>query len=299
MKKKNYIVKPPPSESGDQPLFRVVYEIDVNASDEQNAAQTAWQLMRVKNAFGPFLTVLDSQGKQTQLDLLDFIEFNKITAGFVSQKFQRQDDGKFICTWQEFIASDDVQYENVNGEAIEAPEHEYQPFEMSLIRTRLIIDRITEVLLSLDVGSEQSKVFQKEIRVLKEIVGQLSHDDHQYDQSKPEKAGKLTSPSDDQERHEGKCMTKAGKTNMARLLYDSYPGSDLLPIDPEQDCVNLETLQRKVTSEHIGDTLFKFIVIETVEGGQGTVAGAIKVLERAGMDIASVLQALYDVQNNP
>ena len=88
------------------------------------------------------------------------------------------------------------------------------------------------------------------------------------------------------------------KANIARLLYDSYPDSDLLPIDPEQDCVNLETLQKKVTTENIGDTLFEFIVIETVEGGESTFAGAIRVLERAGADIASVLQALYDAQKN-
>lgn len=81
--------------------------------------------------------------------------------------------------------------------------------------------------------------------------------------------------------------------NIARIIYDAYPHSDLLPIDPEQDCCNLQTLLTKVTNENIGDGLFKFIVVEIVEGGEGALKGAIKVMERAKKDVETVLLVLW------
>ncbi len=42
--------------------------------------------------------------------------------------------------------------------------------------------------------------------------------------------------------------TKEG-INIARIVYDAYPHSDLLPIDAEQDCRTLQTLLSKVTGE--------------------------------------------------
>ena len=80
--------------------------------------------------------------------------------------------------------------------------------------------------------------------------------------------------------------------NIARAVYDAYPHSDLLPIDPEQDCGSLQTLLAKVTADNIGDGLFRFLVVEIVEGGQSTLDGAIRVLERAKTDVDAVLQAL-------
>ncbi len=132
MSSKDYRISPPPKDAGEEPLFRVVYAIDVNASDEQKAAETAWQMMLAKDAFAPILMVLDAEGKQTKLDLTDLLEFNKVTTGFVAQRFRKDDTGKFRCIHQEFIAGDDVQLENVKGESIEAPEHEYQPYNMTL-----------------------------------------------------------------------------------------------------------------------------------------------------------------------
>jgi len=88
-------------------------------------------------------------------------------------------------------------------------------------------------------------------------------------------------------------MTETNKKiNIARIIYDAYPHSDLLPIDTEQDCCDLQTLFAKVTAENIGDSLFKFIVIEIVEGGEGTLDGAIRVMERAKDDVEAILQAL-------
>ena len=80
--------------------------------------------------------------------------------------------------------------------------------------------------------------------------------------------------------------------NIARIIYDAYPQADLLPIDAEQDCRTLKTLLLKVTAEKNGDGLFTFIVVEIVEGGESTLIGAIRVLERAEADIDAVLSAL-------
>jgi hypothetical protein len=97
----------------------------------------------------------------------------------------------------------------------------------------------------------------------------------------------------------GETMTKTNKkTNIARIIYDTYPHSDLLPIDPEQDCRNLQTLLAKVTSENVGDGLFRFIVVEIVEGGESALDGAIRVMERAKEDVEAVLQALQTASVN-
>ncbi|MFC1782699.1 hypothetical protein ACFL02_03820 [Planctomycetota bacterium] len=87
-------------------------------------------------------------------------------------------------------------------------------------------------------------------------------------------------------------MTKNKKPNIARIVYDAYPQSDLLPIDPKKDCPSLQTLLAKVSTEDIGDGLFRFLIIEIVEGGDSTLDGAIRVLERAKGDVDAVLQAL-------
>ena len=80
--------------------------------------------------------------------------------------------------------------------------------------------------------------------------------------------------------------------NLARIVYDTYPHSDLLPIDPEQDCSSLQSLLAKVTTENIGDSLFQFLIVEMVEGGESTLAGAIKVLEQAREDVDAVVAQL-------
>jgi hypothetical protein len=84
--------------------------------------------------------------------------------------------------------------------------------------------------------------------------------------------------------------------NIARIIYDTYPHADLLPIDVEQDCCSLQSLLAKVTSDNIGDGLFTFMVVEIVEGGEGTLNGAIRVLEQAKEDVEAVLQALQEKQ---
>ena len=95
-------------------------------------------------------------------------------------------------------------------------------------------------------------------------------------------------------------MTKAkNQINIARIIYDAYPHADLLPIDPKQDCRSLQALLAKITTETIGDSLFRFIVVEIVDGGESTLDGAIRVMERAREDVETVLQALQAASVNP
>lgn len=82
------------------------------------------------------------------------------------------------------------------------------------------------------------------------------------------------------------------KPNIARIVYDAYPHSDLLPIDPEADCRDLRMLMHRVRDDDIGDSLFRFLVIEIVEGGESKLNGAIRVVTQAWNDINAVLQAL-------
>jgi hypothetical protein len=92
-------------------------------------------------------------------------------------------------------------------------------------------------------------------------------------------------------------MCKAQEVNIARILYDAYPDSDLLPLDPDRDCCDLQVLLEKVRSSSIGDTLFQFLVFEIIEGGEGTLDGAVRVIKRARGDVDAVLQALIRAQS--
>jgi hypothetical protein len=58
-------------------------------------------------------------------------KYNKITPGFVIQSFEKRDK-KFICAEQEFMAGDQVDREDEQGEALDVDVREevYQPFNM-------------------------------------------------------------------------------------------------------------------------------------------------------------------------
>jgi mannosyltransferase OCH1-like enzyme len=64
-------------------------------------------------------------------------KFNKITTGFVIQTYKKNIYGEFVCTGQNFVASDEVEYEYEDADGNieqftenDIPSHEYQPFEM-------------------------------------------------------------------------------------------------------------------------------------------------------------------------
>jgi len=61
-------------------------------------------------------------------------KFTKITVGFVVQTFKKDDKGRFVCTKQEFIAGDQCDYEDEEGNSVVPPDYEYQPYDMTLRR---------------------------------------------------------------------------------------------------------------------------------------------------------------------
>ncbi len=64
-------IDPPPKEKGDEPLFRVVYVIDVNAGDVREAAEYTHRIMSDPASMRPVLHVIDAEGSTTTLDLSD------------------------------------------------------------------------------------------------------------------------------------------------------------------------------------------------------------------------------------
>jgi hypothetical protein len=108
--------------------------------------------------------------------------FTKITVGFVTQTFKRNDSGRFACIRQEFIAGDQCDYEDEQGNPVEPPDYDYQPYTMTLrnhaqpqmreaTMLNSVYEAIEEVLERLDVGGEQSRQFAEEIKVLREVIG--------------------------------------------------------------------------------------------------------------------------------
>ena len=66
---RTFNIQPPLKEKGDEPLFRVIYIIDVNSSDAQEAAEFTHQIMTDPKSLPPVLQVMDCEGKVVKIDL--------------------------------------------------------------------------------------------------------------------------------------------------------------------------------------------------------------------------------------
>ena len=62
-------IEPPPKENGPERLYRVVYVIDVNAPNPQQAAERAYEIMKDPQSIRPVLEVLEPSGRYTRVDL--------------------------------------------------------------------------------------------------------------------------------------------------------------------------------------------------------------------------------------
>jgi hypothetical protein len=162
----------PPSH-GDH-YYRVVYETECYSRDGVDAAQAAWKAIRAKDAPDPALTLIDSQGTVTHVDLANVHAFNKITPGFVTQRYRKDDDGLYRCCWQEFTAGDEVQYERPDGERIDPPNYDYQEYNMILESEGGILLGLRRVLQALDVGGEPSRQYADQIKTLKSLIQTLT-----------------------------------------------------------------------------------------------------------------------------
>lgn len=63
------IIAPPPEEKGDEPLFRVVYVIDVNAASVHEAAEYTHLIMSEPSSLPPVLHIINHKGETTTVDL--------------------------------------------------------------------------------------------------------------------------------------------------------------------------------------------------------------------------------------
>lgn len=70
-KETGFLVEPPQQEDGDEPLFRVIYVIDLNATGPREAAEEAYRIMVDSDSMPPVLDALDHTGRITRLDLSD------------------------------------------------------------------------------------------------------------------------------------------------------------------------------------------------------------------------------------
>jgi hypothetical protein len=63
------MIEPPPKETGPEPLYRVVYVIDVNAMNPREAAERAYEIMQDSQSMRPVLDIIDSIGHKARVDL--------------------------------------------------------------------------------------------------------------------------------------------------------------------------------------------------------------------------------------
>ena len=69
MSDKDYRIEPPPNDKGSEPLFRVVYVIDVSALNALEAAKLTHQIMTDPDSLSPVLEVMDCKGTVIKIDL--------------------------------------------------------------------------------------------------------------------------------------------------------------------------------------------------------------------------------------
>jgi hypothetical protein len=65
--KKGLHIQPPPKDS--DPVFPVVYVIDVGARNIADAAWTAYDMMIASDSLPPVLEVIDNRGNKVRIDL--------------------------------------------------------------------------------------------------------------------------------------------------------------------------------------------------------------------------------------
>lgn len=85
------------------------------------------------------------------------------------QRYRKDKSGKLICIHQEFIAGDEVQYEDSKGETIRSPEHTYQPFNMALLSGYQIAEILRNALNRLQMRGQ----FDLGIQTLKALLKNL------------------------------------------------------------------------------------------------------------------------------
>jgi len=69
MAMKGMKIDPPPKDNSQEPLYRVVYTIDINAKNAHQAVEQTHRIMTDPDSMRPVLYVVDSNGVHTKVDL--------------------------------------------------------------------------------------------------------------------------------------------------------------------------------------------------------------------------------------
>ena len=94
-------IDPPPKDNSQEPLYRVVYTIDVGAKDPHQAAENTHRIMTDPNSMLPVLQVVDFNGACTEIDLSEDKanpEDNGKMAGYEAAAQYLADNGDRIFT---------------------------------------------------------------------------------------------------------------------------------------------------------------------------------------------------------
>ena len=94
-------------------------------------------------------------------------KFTKITVGFVLQDYEKNAAGQFVCTGQDFVAGDSVDYEDTDGNPTTVAEHVYQPFNMTLVSVSHIAHVIGDAI------NQFKDKYDLEVDILKTLLKRL------------------------------------------------------------------------------------------------------------------------------
>lgn len=136
---------------GDMALLSSACIVDYGMSEQLNKVFGAFrdaihqgctveEIEKVRGKSGAIQKLLHKYGQAhitiqpTAQDIIAIPSYNKITVGFVVQKYVRNAEGDYVCTEQDFTCGDEISYENEDGEdvshALDPADELYQSYLM-------------------------------------------------------------------------------------------------------------------------------------------------------------------------
>ena len=210
MKGEDYKIGLPPKENGAEPLFRVVYTIDVNGDSHQKAAEYAYELMADPESMRPVLDVIDDKGSIVRIDLSEdnycvAAEYlaeqgRKIFTGYMNgglwnarcmdasieskkqgNKFAYESLIKFGEQYSKvLLATEQEKWSTIKAEAAAMLKQRPCRCELSQVgmpakkqpckKCRALLQACDYILNCLNVGGEQSRQFADEIAYLRKTI---------------------------------------------------------------------------------------------------------------------------------
>jgi hypothetical protein len=210
MKIEDYRKGLPPKEEGAEPLFRIVYMIDVNAPNPQAAAEYAYKLMADPESMRPVLDIIDDKGCVVRIDMSEDVyctaaeyianQSRKIFTGpmngglwnarcmdasILSKKQGNKAAYESLLKFGEqysmvLPASDQEKWNTIKSEASAMLKRRLCRYEFSKAgmkqkkqpckKCKVLIQACEYILNCLNVGGEQSRQFAQEISYLSKVL---------------------------------------------------------------------------------------------------------------------------------